>query len=67
MYLKGGRATSINLGDIAAIDHRQSFGDIIEIESGSSDFMSIETAPLNQGETFVKVLRRNWERSRTNR
>ena len=55
------------VGGLVALLIVQSFGDIIEIESVFSDFVKIEIATLNQGETFAKVLLRNWERARTNR
>lgn len=62
MYHKGGRTTSIDLGDILNIDHRYEslIGDIIEIQGATGTFMKIEIAPWNEGETFLKALQ--WER-----
>ena len=64
VYLKDGRITSIALPDIVAIEHRYEslIGDIIEVEGISGTFMKIEIAPLNLGETFLRVLRSQSER-----
>ncbi len=64
MYHIGARTTSIAFSDIANIEHRsESFiGDIIEIEGTSGIFLKIVIAPFNQGESFLNVLRSQWER-----
>lgn len=50
--------TTINITDIIDIQHRKEslVGDIIEVMTENGDVMMIEIAPLNQGETFLKVL-----------
>ena len=51
--------TSINLKNITDIQHRrESFqGDIIEVYSADGNIFMIEIAPLNNGETFLKILK----------
>lgn len=51
--------TSFNITDIVEVQHRKEslIGDIIEVSHKSGEMMMIEIAPLNQGETFLKVLR----------
>ncbi len=53
------QTTSIDITDIVDLQHRkESFiGDIIEVISKNGDIMMIEIAPLNQGETFLKILK----------
>ncbi len=60
-----GRNTAIALTEIQDIQHRYEslIGDIIEISSTSGEFMKIEIAPLNQGETFKNVLESSWQAS----
>lgn len=51
--------TSINLVDITNIEHRTEslIGDIIEISSKDGSIFMVEIAPLNQGATFLSVLK----------
>ena len=65
-YHKNGRNTAIAIVDIVNISHRREtlIGDILEIEGRSGQFMKIEIAPLNGGETFQRVLMRTWDGSR---
>lgn len=67
IYFKNGKTTYFDLDNIRNIDHRYGnfTGDIIEVEDTVGRYMKIEIAPLNQGETFLKVLRNNWERTKT--
>ena len=69
LYFNNGRTTSIDIAEIAHIQHRHEslIGDIIEIEGNSGTFLKIEIAPFNQGETFLNMLRSQWERTRRDR
>ena len=53
------QTTYMNIDDIVDVQSRtESFiGDIIEVSSRDGDMMMIEIAPLNQGATFLKVLK----------
>ena len=66
LYFNRGRTTSIDLAEIANIGHRYEnlIGDVIEIEGTAGVFLKIEIAPFNQGETFLNVLRSQWERAK---
>ena len=50
--------TSINLEEITKIHHRYEslIGDVIEVYISDGSIFKIEIAPLNNGETFLKVL-----------
>lgn len=65
IYHKAPDTFSINLEDIADINHYQESltGDVFEIESVDGQLMKIEVAPLNGGETFKNALMNAWERS----
>ncbi|KZS40321.1 hypothetical protein AWE51_05020 [Aquimarina aggregata] len=56
---KNTQTTSIDINDIIDIQNRTEpfIGDIIEVTSKNGDIMMIEIAPLNQGKTFLKVLK----------
>lgn len=60
MYHKSSTSTtSINLEDVKDINHRTEnlIGEIIEVYSEEGDMLLIEIAPLNNGETFLKLLK----------
>jgi hypothetical protein len=69
LYHSEGRTTSIRLAEIEDVRHRYESlsGDVIEIEAASGEFMKIEIAPLNSGETFKNVLLTAWRRARESR
>ena len=66
LYHNKGINTSISYKDIVDISHRQEslIGDIIEITPIDGQIMKIEIAMLNQGETFLKVLMNQWEKTK---
>lgn len=51
--------TSVKVNDIVDIQHRKEslIGDIIEVTTKAGDIIMIEIAPLNQGETFLNILK----------
>lgn len=51
--------SSVNLEDIRDVQHRKEtlIGDIIEVTTADGEVWVIEIAPLNQGETFLKILK----------
>jgi hypothetical protein len=64
LYHRNGATLAIPVEDVAEVRHRREalVGDVIEIESVDGRTMKIEIAPLNQGETFLNVLRARVER-----
>lgn len=56
-----GQTVSIPLKEVVSIDHNEDFGDVILITSSSGSPMKLEIAPLNDGKTFLQILRRQWE------
>lgn len=65
IYHKDGRTTAIALSEVEDISHRYEslIGDVIEIQSRTGAALKVEIAPLNQGETFKRVLMATWKRA----
>jgi len=68
VYHKNGRTTAIRLADTEDIRHRQEtlIGDVIEVSAKNGAAIKIEIAPFNQGESFVNVLMKAWEKAKQN-
>jgi hypothetical protein len=66
IYHNPGNTTAMRLTEITDVTHRDEgvMGDIITVTSDSGEIMKITVAPLNDGPTFLKVLRTQWERAR---
>lgn len=66
LYHKDGRTTAFDLADVEKIDYREEgiVGDVFEIHSSGGMALKIEIAPLNQGETFKKILFATWKKAR---
>lgn len=66
IYHRLGATTSFPLTEVEDIAHRYEglAGDVFSIRSEKGEFMQIEIAPWNGGETFKGVLLSAWERAR---
>jgi hypothetical protein len=66
MHHLNGTTTALRLEDVIDIRHRKEtlIGDIIEAEDASGNMISLEIAPLNQGETFKNAAMTAWKKAR---
>jgi hypothetical protein len=66
LYHNHGHTTAIPLVDVTDVAHRDEgiIGDIITVTAGSGEIMKITIAPLNDGATFLDVLRKQVDRVR---
>jgi hypothetical protein len=67
VYHNAGHTTAIELTDIADVKHRDEgiIGDVMTVTSTSGEIMKITVAPLNDGATFLEVLKSQWKRAQT--
>jgi hypothetical protein len=62
-YYQNNPPQAVALADIEEIVHYEDFGDIIEITAKDGTLMKVEIAVLNDGPTFIRALRAEWDRA----